>query len=321
MYIKGKPSADLIKSGAVFIDPNGKLNVGSVHHQIKWFQDRGLVDKTVDPEKIIDLSLSTVILIFRENNGNPYFKALVIVYDDLMALEDINLTVREGEILALVGPSGCGKSTLLNIIGGLLKPTSGSVMLGGDPPKDCLNPLTYVFQDFALLPWRTVEGNVLLGMEHHNLTEQERRARVSDVLSRTGLNDFAHVFPKQLSGGMKQRVGIARALAVNPAVLLLDEPLSALDTQTRDLLLEDFENLWFHSRTTAVYVTHNLSEAIRLADRIAIFSRRPGTVRELVDVSTVRGTFSGEASQKLHDQLWKLIREEAAIADREMTHA
>ena len=205
-------------------------------------------------------------------------------YEDLIALEDINLTVREGETLALVGPSGCGKSTLLNIVGGLLEPSSGRVLLGGATPNDCLNPLTYVFQDFALLPWRTVAGNVTLGLEHHGLESSDQTDRVADVLARTGLEEFADLYPKQLSGGMKQRVGIARALAVRPAVLLLDEPLSALDAQTRDLLMEDFENLWKKEQTTALYVTHNLNEAIRLADRIALLSRRPGTLREIVDV-------------------------------------
>jgi len=243
-------------------------------------------------------------------------------YGELTALEDISLTVREGEILALVGPSGCGKSTLLNIVGGLLKPGSGRVLLGGVPPKDCLNPLTYVFQDFALLPWRTVAGNVLLGLEHHGLDRGEQSVRVADVLARTGLEEFADLYPKQLSGGMKQRVGIARALAVHPAVLLLDEPLSALDAQTRDLLMEDFESLWIKEKTTAVYVTHNLNEAIRLADRIALLSRRPGTLREIVEVSAPRGTRAGEASTvQLQKHLWKLIREEAAVADREVSHA
>jgi NitT/TauT family transport system ATP-binding protein len=242
-------------------------------------------------------------------------------YGDLIALEDINLTIREGEIVALVGPSGCGKSTLLNIIGGLLKPANGKVLLRGHPGPDCINPLTYVFQDFALLPWRTVAGNVSLGLEGHPLSRSERKARIMDTLVRTGLDAFADLYPKQLSGGMQQRVGIARAMAVRPSVLLLDEPLSALDAQTRDLLLEDFENLWLKEQTTAVYVTHNLNEAIRLSDRVAVLSRRPGTLREIVDVTVPREERSGNAATlELHDRLWQLIREEAAMADREVSH-
>jgi NitT/TauT family transport system ATP-binding protein len=240
-------------------------------------------------------------------------------YGNLTALENINLTIHEGEIIALVGPSGCGKSTLLNIIGGMLSPASGQVLLGGTPPPDCLNPLTYVFQDFALLPWRTVAGNVSLGLEHHPLSEKERNTRIIDTLVRTGLESFADLYPKQLSGGMRQRVGIARAMAVRPAVLLLDEPLSALDAQTRDLLIEDFEGLWLKEHTTAVYVTHNLNEALRIADRIAVLSRRPGTLRKIVDVSIPRdGRSESAATHELHDQLWQAIREEAAMADREV---
>ncbi len=243
-------------------------------------------------------------------------------YGDVVALEKIDLTVHEGEILALIGPSGCGKSTLLGIMGGILQPTSGRVLVSGAAPPGSLNPFTYIFQDFALLPWRTVEDNVGFVLEHHPLSAGERAARVEDVLSRTGLLEFRRAFPKQLSGGMRQRVGIARALAVRPAVLLLDEPLSALDAQTRALLMEDFIALWLAQRTTAVYVTHNLSEALRLADRIAILSRRPGRLREIVRIDmpqAERGTPAGQGRlAALHDQLWKLIKAEAQVAEREV---
>jgi len=243
-------------------------------------------------------------------------------YGALEALSGITLTVREGEILALIGPSGCGKSTLLGIMGGILKPSAGQVWIRGAPPVDSLNPFTYVFQDFALLPWRTVADNVALPLEHHRLGEAERRAIVGDALRRTGLGDFADAFPKQLSGGMRQRVGIARALAVRPAVLLMDEPLSALDAQTRELLMEDFLALWLHERLTAVYVTHNLGEAVRLADRIAILSRRPGRLRDIVTVGIPQGERDRPAAQAelhaLHDRLWTLIKAEAQVAEREV---
>jgi NitT/TauT family transport system ATP-binding protein len=243
-------------------------------------------------------------------------------YGDVIALEDVDLEVREGEILALIGPSGCGKSTLLGIMGGILAPSSGRVWIAGDPPRDSLNPFTYVFQDFALLPWRTVEGNVALPLEHHRLSAAERAARVDDVLARTGLIEFRHAFPKQLSGGMRQRVGIARALAVHPAILLMDEPLSALDAQTRELLMEDFLQLLLGQRLTAVYVTHNLAEALRLADRVAILSRRPGRLREIVRIDVPQAERTTPAAQStlasLHERLWSLIKTEAQVAEREV---
>lgn len=156
-----------------------------------------------------------------------------------------------------------------------------------------------------------------------SVTEQQER--VNDALARIGLSEFRAALPRQLSGGMRQRVGIARALAVRPAVLLLDEPLSALDAQTRDLLMEDFTRIWVRDRTTAVYVTHNLSEALALADRVAIFTRRPGRIREIVSVDVPRaerGTTTGRLRiAELHDHLWGAIREEAVVADRELDHA
>ncbi len=162
-------------------------------------------------------------------------------------------------MVALVGPSGCGKSTLLNILGGLLLPTKGRALMQGETRPDCLNPLTYVFQDFALLPWRTVAGNISLVLEDKMRDEPTRRERIGEMLHLTGLADFANAYPKQLSGGMRQRVGIARALAVRPACLFMDEPLSALDAQTRALLLEEFALLIARAAITTIYVTHNLT--------------------------------------------------------------
>ena len=245
-------------------------------------------------------------------------------YDELEVLDGVAFTVEPGEILCLIGPSGCGKSTLLGIVGGLVRPSDGRVSTEGALPPGSLNPFTFVFQDFALLPWRSVAENVAFPLEHHRLGAPERDALVAEALSRTGLSDFAAALPKQLSGGMRQRVGIARALVVRPALLLLDEPLSALDAQTRELLTEDFLDLWLRERTTAIYVTHNLDEALRLADRVVVLSRRPGRIKEIVTVGVPqrerRDPGAAATLAALRERLWSLIRHEAATADREMVH-
>ena len=243
-------------------------------------------------------------------------------YGSVEALKGVSLDIADGETVALIGPSGCGKSTLLGILGGLLQPTSGRVTLSGALPSDSLNPFTYVFQDFALLPWRSVAGNVALALEHHRLGARERSERVIAALALTGLTEFAAAFPKQLSGGMRQRVGIARALVVRPAVLLLDEPLSALDAQTRELLMEDLLAIWAREKSTRVYVTHNLEEAARLADRVVVLSRRPGRVRDVlrIELPVAERARPEHANLLLevHQRLWSLIRDEAATADREI---
>src|SRR5947208_7271042 len=243
----------------------------------------------------------------------------------LDGLDDVSFQRASGEGVAIVGPSGCGKSTLLSILGGLLQPGAGAAELRGAPPAGSLNPLTFVFQDFALLPWCTVEENVEFPLENTGLSAGERRAVIDDALRRTGLSEFRGAWPKQLSGGMRQRVGVARALAVRPAMLLMDEPLSALDAQTRELLLEDFIRLLADGGMGAVYVTHNLEEAVRLADRIVVLSRRPGRVREVVSIPLTRPE-RGDINARgrllaLQNELWSLIREEAIDAEREVQHA
>ncbi|MDX6750825.1 ABC transporter ATP-binding protein [Geminicoccaceae bacterium 1502E] len=242
-------------------------------------------------------------------------------YAGLEVLGGIDLAVEEGETVAVLGPSGCGKSTFLGIAGGLLQPEAGTVVTTGAPPQGCLNPLTYVFQDFALLPWRTVEGNIALPLEGR-LEPQERAARIDEVLARIGLADFRNAWPRQLSGGMRQRVGIARALAVRPAILLMDEPLSALDAQTRELLLEEFVALRAMERLTTIWITHNLEEAVRVADRICVLSRRPARIKAVlrVDVpASERGQPRHAATLRgLQEQLWALIADEVRAADREL---
>jgi len=239
-------------------------------------------------------------------------------YEALPVLEGIDLVAPAGQVLVLVGPSGCGKSTLLGIIAGLIEPSSGRVTMEGPVAADCLNPLTPVFQDFALLPWRSVSGNVALPLEKR-LSAAERRARVEEVLALTGLSEFASAWPRQLSGGMRQRVGIARALAVRPACLLMDEPLSALDAQTRTLLLDEFAALIGRAGTTTIYVTHNLNEAVRLGHQVAVFSRRPGRVRQVLQIEQPIAERHPDdpALMTLERQLWEMIRDDAAAAARE----
>ena len=241
-------------------------------------------------------------------------------YGEVEVLRDITLEVPTGRIVCIVGPSGCGKSTLLRLIGGLERPTSGRVLTVGAPPEGCLNPLTFVFQDFALLPWRSVRGNVSLVLEDHRLAAGQAERIVADVLARTRLSDFGDALPRQLSGGMKQRVAIARALAVEPAVMLMDEPLSALDSQTRELLMDDLVALWTRTPFTAVYVTHNLAEAVRLGHSIVVLSRRPGRVREVVEIDKPLAE-RGYADPDLEDaqrRLWEMMRDEARMADEEL---
>lgn len=241
-------------------------------------------------------------------------------YGNMEIMREISLEIPAGKIVCIVGPSGCGKSTLLRLIGGLEKPTTGQVIQVGEPPAESINPLTYIFQDFALLPWRTVEGNISLVLEDHGIRGSRANDIITDVLARTKLTDFRKALPKQLSGGMKQRVAISRALAVKPAVMLMDEPLSALDSQTRELLMDDLVGLWTREPFTAVYVTHNLNEAVRLGHSIVVLSRRPGRIREIVDIDTPLaerqlGDVELERQQK---HLWNLMRDEAVEADKEL---
>jgi NitT/TauT family transport system ATP-binding protein len=243
-------------------------------------------------------------------------------YGGRLVLEDISFSIGEGEIVCVVGPSGCGKSTLLRILGGLEKADEGEALVAGEAPEGSLNPLTYIFQDFALLPWRSVRGNVSLVLEDHGIRGARADEIIDDVLSRTNLSDFRDALPRQLSGGMKQRVAIARALAVKPAIMLMDEPLSALDSQTRELLMDDLVSLWRREPFSACYVTHNLNEAVRLGTRIVVLSRRPGRIREIVEIDMPINERAERLVEleKLQRHVWEIMREEAREADREIAN-
>jgi len=236
---------------------------------------------------------------------------------DLVALDGIDLAVEPEEFVAILGPSGCGKSTLLGIIAGLLPASSGEVAFEGERRPG--QPLTAtVFQEFALFPWRTAQANVEFGLEELGLAPAERRERSARFTAMTGLEGFEGKYPHQLSGGMRQRVGIARALAVDPAVLLMDEPFSALDAQTRTLMMEELLGIWERTRTSILYVTHNIQEAVYMADRVIVLSRRPGHVLETVPVELKRPRHEGQLGEPgfLHatERIWGLIKSQAQAA-------
>jgi NitT/TauT family transport system ATP-binding protein len=236
---------------------------------------------------------------------------------EVVALDDIALTVEPEEFVAILGPSGCGKSTLLNVIAGLLPATSGQVFFQGERLPG--QPLTAtVFQEFALFPWRTAEANVAFGLEELDVSAGERRARVQRFIAMTGLEGFERKYPHQLSGGMRQRVGIARALCVEPAVLLMDEPFSALDAQTRTIMMDELLGIWERTRTGIVYVTHNIQEAVYMADRVVVLSRRPGRVLDVVPVELKRPRVESQLGEpdflQAVDRIWGLIKAQAKAA-------
>lgn len=208
--------------------------------------------------------------------------------DEFLALEDVSLSIERGEFVTVVGPSGCGKSSLLMLIAALLQPTSGSISLSGRPVIAPGPDRALVFQDFALLPWRTVLKNVELGLELKGVDPNERRTIASRNIAMVGLRDFERHFPHQLSGGMRQRVGIARALSVEPEVLLMDEPFGALDAQIRTLMAVELLRIWERDRKTIVFITHDIDEAIYLADRVLVMSASPGRIIETMPIALPR---------------------------------
>jgi len=209
---------------------------------------------------------------------------------EVAALKDVSLDVKEGEFVSLLGPSGCGKTTLLRIIADLLEPSSGSVRIGGLSPRENRLRQKYgmVFQSPVLFEWRNVRGNVRLPLEIMKVDRGEREKRIDDQLDLVGLESFAASYPSQLSGGMQQRVGIARALAIKPELLLMDEPFSALDEFTREKLNEDLLGIWSRTGKTVVFVTHNISEAVFLSDRVFVLSPHPGRLSSVIDIDLPR---------------------------------
>lgn len=204
------------------------------------------------------------------------------------ALQDINLSIRDHEFVCFIGPSGCGKTTLLRIIAGLDDPSSGSVYLDGDLIMGPGPERGMVFQEYSLFPWRTVIDNIAFGLELKGVNKKERLERSKQYLKMVGLERFSDRYPHELSGGMKQRVAIARALVNDPKALLMDEPFGALDAQTRNIMQSELLRIWEEERSTVVFVTHSVDEAIYLADRIVIMSARPGRIKDVISIDIPR---------------------------------
>ncbi|MRN41755.1 MAG: ATP-binding cassette domain-containing protein [Nitrosopumilales archaeon] len=228
------------------------------------------------------LELRNVTKGFEGNNGAS----------SVTALENINLNIEEGQFVCFVGPSGCGKTTLLNILAGLDKPTSGEVILNGQPVRETGPDRIMVFQENALFPWLKVIDNVEFGLKMAGIEKEKRHEIAMHFLDMMQLKKFAEAFTYQLSGGMKQRVAIARALVTDPEVLLMDEPFAALDSQTRDLLMVELQLIWARTRKTIVFVTHNIAESVCLGDKVVIFTSRPGKVKKEIAVEYRRPRLS-----------------------------
>jgi NitT/TauT family transport system ATP-binding protein len=239
---------------------------------------------------------------------------LIKSFGELTVLEDINLSVAAGEFVSLVGPSGCGKTTLLRIVAGLESADRGDIRIDGRGVTRPGIDRGFVFQADALLPWRTVLGNALIGLEVNGARGVEARSRTQGLLRLVGLGGFEGYYPRQLSGGMRQRVNLARALAVDPEVLLMDEPFSALDAQTREIMQTELTRIWASGKKTVLFITHQIDEAVYLSDRVVVLSRRPGRIHEVVSVTLPRPrALSVKRSPEFSayvERIWRLIEDD-----------
>lgn len=235
----------------------------------------------------------------------------------VVALQDVSLSVDRQEFVALLGPSGCGKSTLLYLIGGFLPIGEGEIMVAGKPVAGPGPDRGIVFQHFALFPWKTVMGNVLYGLERQGIPRGERRHRAETFIDMVGLDGFEDSYPAQLSGGMKQRAAIARTLAFDPDILLMDEPFGALDAQTRSLMQSELLAIWEKTRKTVIFVTHDVQEAVYLAQRVVVMSARPGTIKAEVVTDFDKndpGLLRSPHFTAKVDEIWQLVHDEAVKA-------
>ena len=269
--------------------------------------------RSVSANQVPKVSLQSITLNYNTNDGSR-----------LRALDDINLRVNPGEFLCIVGPSGCGKSTLLHLIAGLQPASSGKVLVDGKTVEGTGTDRILIFQELGLFPWLTVGQNVEFGLKMKGLAKSEREEKIQYYLRLVHLSQFKDSYTHQLSGGMRQRVALARALASEPDVLLMDEPFAALDAQTRDLLHDELERIWAETGRTIVFVTHNVREAVRLGDRVALFTFRPGRVkreylidlprpRQLEDISVAKS--AREILDDLREEINKSLEAEYGLED------
>ena len=232
----------------------------------------------------------------------------------LVALDGVNLTIADGEFVSIVGPSGCGKTTFLSVVDGLIPATSGRIMVDGQAVAKPGPDRAVVFQDASLLPWRTVVKNVVYGLECQGVNGGAISERATRFIDMVGLSGFEHHYPYELSGGMQQRVNLARALVMDPKILLMDEPFASLDAQTRELMQEELLQIWAKSGKTVMFVTHQIDEAIYLSDRVVVFSGRPGRVKDIITVDIERPRRLGIKREPrfhaLEDRIWSLIEED-----------
>jgi NitT/TauT family transport system ATP-binding protein len=252
------------------------------------------------------IAIEGVSHLYRPPSGRP-----------VLALEAVSLDVRPREFVALLGPSGCGKSTLLYLIGGFLPVETGTILIEGKPVGAPGPDRGIVFQHFALFPWKTVRANILYGLERMGLPRQEREKRAQAFVELVGLRGFEDSYPSQLSGGMKQRTAIARTLAFDPKILLMDEPFGALDAQTRSLMQAELLSIWQRTPKTVIFVTHDVQEAVYLADRVAVMSARPGRIKAIVETrfdKNDRNILKAKEFVDKVDEIWNLVRIEAIKA-------
>jgi len=249
----------------------------------------------------------------RDSRGRP---------EQFVALEGLDLTIKAGELFVLVGPSGCGKSTVLDLISGLNKPAAGTIRVGDRVVEQPGLDRGFVFQQYTLLPWRTAQGNIEFALEAAGgLRRAERRERARHYLDLVGLTEFADRYPHELSGGMKQRVAIARSLSYEPEVLLMDEPYGALDAQTRERLQHELLAIWRRTGTTVVFITHDIDEAVFLGQRVGVMSNRPGRLKAVVEVGldheATKDVRSTEQFAHHRHQIWTLLRSDLQAADED----
>ena len=238
--------------------------------------------------------------------------------ETLTALWNFNLLIQSGEFVVIVGPSGCGKTTFINSVVGLVKPTSGKLLCGGEPILGTGPGRVMVFQEYALMPWRTVQKNVEFGLELQGLLNSKTRKNISKYIDLVGLNGFVESLPHELSGGMQQRVGLARALATEPEVLTLDEPFGALDAMTREVMQAEFEKILERTKQTVIFITHSIDEAIAMGDRIVVMTAGPGRIKTIINNEIPRPRYELEIRKhplyhSMREQIWDLLKSEQEI--------